>query len=140
MTTEWSDYITTGKQANWPKYTLFYHVTPKSRIPSILANGLGIPFEEQVELSKLAGVGIPIPGIYLNEDKEMILFAIAGIAMVKEFGKPLSLLKVWVKDDMKWVDDPDGPPGSIVVLDPIPPELVWIEEEEITEEMIPEEP
>lgn len=136
----WQDHITTGQSLSWGEYEPFYHVTPKSRLPQITSQGLILPSPERQALLGYIQEPEPVPGIYLSEDKDMILYAIAGTAMERGFPEPLSLLKVWVKNTVRWTSDPDGPPGTIVVLENIPPELVWVEIDEITLEMIPEEP
>lgn len=140
MTTNLDYVIWTGKQRGWSRYTLFYHVTPKSRLSSILAEGLLIPEREDIVLSRLIEPKTYFPGIYLDEDREMILYTIAGVAMERGYSEPLSLLKVWVEDTIRLTSDPVGPPGTVIALDPISPELVWVEVEEITKDMIPEEP
>jgi len=140
MVDSWKDFITTGRQLGWPTYTTFYHVTPKSRVPSILKEGLKLPSPDRQALSNYIENPNLVPGIYLDEDRAMILHTIAGVAMERGYTEPLTLLAVWVKDDLRLTSDPDGPPGSIVVLDQISPELISVAIDVIEKSMTLEEP
>lgn len=138
MKTSWQDEITTGKILGWVEYTPFYHLTPMSRLSSIMAEGLKLPGDVEQSLSKYIYDPKLVPGIYLEEDDVVLLGSIAKLARERGYIEPLSMLRVMVKDTMRFVYDPDMSLGAIVVLEAIPKELITIEVQQVTEEMIRE--